>query len=72
MRENAGFQIIASVPLEQKAEVVIGKMKTPSFEQYVCWYCNNGDDYFFGRYTDTYDKAVQNMIERLNEYFLGE
>lgn len=72
MRENAGYQIIASTPVNERDEVVIGK--SLKCDDYVCWfYRNDEDSYFWGRYTSTYEGALRVYIDRLNkEFFYNE
>lgn len=70
MRENAGFQIIASVPIGD-CEVVIGQRHVSAGAEYVCWFCLGEDNYFWGKYSDTYEGAVHAMIERLYARYPG-
>ena len=68
MRSNAGFEIIASVPIEIGSEVVIGEKKSQSGSQYVCWLCSAGNNYYWGRYASEYKDAVKVMTDRLRTF----
>ena len=68
MRTNAGFEIVAAVPVVKNLEVVIGFRETSLGDSYVCWYCQNGEDYYWGNYSHKYKDALRNMISRLKEY----
>ena len=69
MRENVGFLIVASVPIAKSLEVVIGYKETSLGEQYVCWYCKNNNDYFWGRYAKKYEDVIHIMVERIETYY---
>lgn len=69
MRENAGFLIVASVPVTKDLEVVVGFKTTSLGDQYVCWYCKEQDDYFWGRYTKKYEDVVHILMERIETYY---
>ena len=69
MRENAGFLIVGSVPVAKDLEVVIGFKTTSLGDQYVCWYCKNQNDYFWGRYTKKYEDVVRVLMERIETYY---
>lgn len=70
-RENAGFKIVASVPIAKNLEVVIGFKETSLGDQYVCWFCKDLYDYYWGRYTKTYLDALCMLVNRLNDYYPG-
>lgn len=66
-RINANYLIIASFinPWNTDEEVVIGfNEKAPN--PYVCWLCNNHNDYYWGRYYNTIFSAFDNYVERIN------
>ena len=63
-RECEGYEIIESVRLDSIHEIVIGKHPT-SPAKFVCWYCNNGNDYYTGAYTMTYRQALAVVAERI-------
>ncbi len=69
VRENAGFRIIAEVPLTSDVELVIGYKLTSIGESYVCWFCKDKTSYYWGNYSSTYCKAIYSLIERLNNYY---
>ena len=70
-RENAGFRIVAEVPIAKDTELVIGFKETSLGEQYVCWFCKDKNNYYWGDYSHTYRKAIYSLIKRLNDYFPG-
>ena len=57
-----GYEIIESRTAGE-LEIVIGhNPNAPS--PYSCWYCRNGEDYYWGCYTDTLDGARKAMDDR--------
>ena len=62
-RENAGYAITDIVKVGDY-EIVIGEHPTAP-AKYVCWYCKNGTDYFWGRYTNDRNEALRNLCERV-------
>lgn len=71
MRENEGYKIISAVNLTNELELVIGRLDTSLSTSFVCWFCRDNGDYFWGTYTDTYHNALAVLSRRLRE-FLGE
>ena len=63
-RECEGYEIIESVRCDSIHEIVIGKHPTAP-AKFVCWYCNNGNDYYTGAYTMTYRQALAVVAERI-------
>ena len=62
MRINEGYAIIASVPLNEREEIVIGRNYN---DMYVVWTCRDGDNYFWGHYVMTYKQALKELIRKL-------
>lgn len=62
MRTNEGYEIIVSVPLDDRLEIVIGRN---CFDQYVVWHCKDGEDYYWGRYVLTYTQALLKLTEKI-------
>ena len=62
-RVNAGYTITDSVTVGN-SEIVIGEHPTAP-AKYVCWYCKNGSDYFWGRYTNDRNEALRKLCERV-------
>ncbi len=60
-RSNIGYEIFKTKRYDT-GEIVIG-CNPKAAEPFVCWYCKNGTDYFWGRYGETYDS----VLERFNE-----
>ena len=59
---NAGYEIIESCTIGS-TELVIGhNPKAPN--PYVCWYCKNGTDYFWGCYVNELSAAREKLNER--------
>ena len=47
-RINSGYEIIESHTIGSNELVIGHNDKAPN--PYVCWYCKNGSDYFWGYY----------------------
>ena len=67
-RTNEGFVIIASLPLSEEEELVIGKKDTEFGPLYVNWFCRNGNDYYWGNYSDRYEVMLDCILKRLKSY----
>ena len=66
-RINAGYEIIESCTIGS-TELVIGhNPKAPN--PYVCWYCKNGTDYFWGCYVNELSAAREKLNERIKRIF---
>lgn len=66
-RTNQDYTIIVSIPLPD-CEYVLGEKQMESREpKYVTWYCVNGINYYHGHYTDSKDKAVYDLYERVKK-----
>lgn len=61
-RFNQGYEIIESCTIGS-TELVIGHHPTAP-NPYVCWYCKNGTDYFWGYYTNELASARDKLSER--------
>ena len=61
-RSNQGYEIIENCTIGSK-ELVIGHHPT-SPNPYVCWYCKNGTDYYWGYYTNELSDARNKLNER--------
>lgn len=66
LRECAGYFIFRSEQVEENLEIVIGY--NSKAEQYVCWYCKNEDDYFWGDYSPRLEDALDSFNERTQRY----
>ena len=62
MRINEGYTIIASVPIKENEEVVIGRNCN---NMHVVWTCRDGNDYFLGHYTTTYNQALKELVYKI-------
>ena len=67
-RVNAGYEIVRSLKLDSKHEIVIGKHPTAP-AAYVCWDCTNGNDYNNGGYCMTFRQALAIMAERITNRY---
>lgn len=67
-RENAGYRIVVSVPLTSDTELAIGYKVTSLGDQYVCWFCTNQLDYYWGKYCHTYKDALYYLKQRIEDY----
>lgn len=61
-RSNIGYEIIESRTIES-TELVIGHNEHAP-NPYVCWYCKNRRDYYWGYYCNTLEKAQDEFKER--------
>ena len=74
-RTNNGYEIIEGATIGNK-EIVIGyNPKAPS--PYVCWYCDDGNNYYWGYYCNELSEARKKLNERyqmecLDDYELEE
>ena len=68
MRTNAGYEIVAAVTVTKGTEIVIGHKTTSLGEQYVCWFCSNYIDYYWGKYCHSYEEALGFLTDRLEDY----
>lgn len=64
MRECVGYQIINSKPINEREEIVIGYNEN-AVQKYVCWYCRDNDNYFWGYYTNSLKDAIKKMDGRI-------
>lgn len=64
-RENAGYTITDSVKVGN-CEIVIGECKS-ALAQYVCWYCKDEDNYFFGEYCGNKNAALRSLCKRVEK-----
>lgn len=67
-RINAGYEIIRSLAIDAKHEIVIGKHPTAP-ATYVVWDCYKGDDYRNGGYCMTFRQALAIIAERINNRY---
>lgn len=67
-RINVGYEIIQSIRLDARHEIVIGRHPTAP-ASYVCWDCTNDIDYNNGGYTSTYRQALLVLSERLRDRY---
>lgn len=65
MRTNAGYEIIASIRINETEEIVLGYMKSKICgDMYVTWDCTYKDNYFWGHYFNDFEEARNDMILR--------
>lgn len=64
IRENVGFEIIASHRIGINEEIVFGYNRVSG--QYVTWMCSNGDNYYYGHYGTDFIKAVDDYKRRID------
>ena len=64
-RINAGYTIIASLPLDARHEFVIGMRPTPDCAPFVVWDCTDKDDYNNGGYCNEYRQALEIISDRI-------
>lgn len=61
MRCNIGYEIILSHRTGKNEEVVLGRR---AGNEFVTWLCINGNDYYWGHYTDNFKDALRDYTER--------
>ena len=61
-RINGGYEIIEGCTVGS-TEIVIGH-NPDATNPYVCWYCKNGTDYFWGYYVNEMSAAREKLMER--------
>lgn len=61
-RINQGYEIVECCTIGS-TELVIGHHPTAP-NSYVCWYCKNGTDYFWGSYCNSLEAAREKLNER--------
>lgn len=61
-RINGGYEIIESCTIGSNELVIGHNPKAPN--PYVCWYCKNGTDYFWGYYCNQLSEAREKLNER--------
>ena len=63
-RTNAGYTIIACVSIPD-CEYVLGEKQAENKEpKYVTWYCTNGENYYYGHYTNDKNDALLTLYKR--------
>lgn len=68
-RIHCNYEIIVSCAIND-IEIVIGHNRNPKAPSpYVCWYCRNKTDYFWGRYCVSLERAQEYFDERLKREF---
>lgn len=65
MRKNANYTILKATQIGE-TEIVLGFCPTAA-AQYVTWRCDNGNNYYWGHYCQTYETALQDYRERIAE-----
>ncbi len=67
-RSNIGYDIIEAYRCnDTECEVVIGYNPSAAMP-YVCWFCLNGNDYYWGCYYATLHEALHKLDERMLQY----
>lgn len=62
-RMNAGYETIQSVPVGT-TEFVLGQ-SIHTGAQFVTWECTGGNNYFWGHYFKTKEKAIADLYDRV-------
>lgn len=63
-RVNAGYKIIAEIPLNNEESIVIGHNEK-RHAKYVVWYCRNQYSFGDGGYCATYQQAMEEVARRI-------
>ena len=61
-RINGGYEIMESCTIGNNELVIGHNAKAPN--PYVCWYCKDGSDYFWGYYCNQLLEAREKLNER--------
>lgn len=61
-RINGGYEIMESCTIGNNELVIGHNAKAPN--PYVCWYCKDGSDYFWGYYCNQLSEARKKLMER--------
>ena len=61
-RINGGYEIMESCTIGNNELVIGHNAKAPN--PYVCWYCKDGSDYFWGYYCNQLSEAREKLMER--------
>lgn len=61
-RSNAGYEIIESCTIGRNELVIGHNPNAPA--PYVCWYCRNESNYFWGHYCNSLAEAREKLGER--------
>lgn len=61
-RINQGYEIIENCTIGHKELVIGHNPKAPN--PYVCWYCKNNTDYYWGYYCNSMAAAREKLNER--------
>ncbi len=61
-RVNQGYEIIENCIIGN-TEIVIGHHPTAP-NPYVCWYCKEGNNYYWGYYCNSLEAAKEKLIDR--------
>ena len=61
-RINSGYEIKERHTIESNELVIGHNPEAPN--PYVCWYCKNGSDYFWGYYCNQLSEARKKLNER--------
>ena len=64
-RINGGYEIIESCTIGNNELVIGHNPKAPN--PYVCWYCKNGKEYFWGYYCNELSSAREKLNEAMKE-----
>ena len=56
-RINGGYEIMESCTIGNNELVIGHNAKAPN--PYVCWYCKDGSDYFWGYYCNQLSEAIE-------------
>ena len=63
-RANEGYEITDVVKVGD-FEIVIGEHPTAP-DKFVCWYCRNENDYFWGAYSSNKADVLKKLCERVS------
>ncbi len=61
-RTNQGYVIVEGCTIGKKELVIGHNPKAPN--PYVCWYCKDGNDYYWGHYCNTLEAAREKLASR--------
>lgn len=65
MRENCNYEIIYAFRINEKEEIVLGKLANEQVTEFVTWICSEGNNYFWGHYFDDEIASLEDLLERI-------
>lgn len=65
MRENCNYEIIYAFRINEKEEIVLGKLANEEVTKFVTWMCSNENYYFWGHYFNNEVAGLEDLLKRI-------